>query len=77
MGSSPFMATILNIKSEYEQVIRVALTGTVIGPNIYKIMEIMGRDKVIERLENFMIQQLIKEDTVEGFCKRLRIPGCP
>ena len=39
---------------EYCQLIRIALTGNTFGPDLYKLMGILGKDKCISRLNNFV-----------------------
>jgi glutamyl/glutaminyl-tRNA synthetase len=40
-------------KTECEQLIRIILTGNEVGPNIYQLMEAMGKERVLERIKYF------------------------
>ena len=41
-------------KSDYEQLLRLMITGQTVGPNIYKIMEVLGREEVLYRISKFL-----------------------
>ena len=37
------------------QPVRVALTGGTVSPGIYDVIEVMGRDKTVRRIENALL----------------------
>lgn len=39
---------------EWRHLLRVALTGSEVGPDLFKMMEAMGREEVLLRLRHFM-----------------------
>ena len=44
----------MKVKTQYEQLIRLALTGQEVGPNIYKIMEFLGQEECMRRINTFV-----------------------
>jgi len=34
--------------------IRLALSGNSVGPDLYDMMEVLGKEKVLERLKNYL-----------------------
>ena len=36
---------------EFCKLVRIVLTGNEVGPDLYKLMEVLGRDEVVKRLK--------------------------